>query len=84
MYDTILENLYATAIGREILHYLNSRGTDFWADQAEREAIALLGRIKAILDDPALDDPQCFRRVDELVGAFRSAGLSTTRHQPLG
>ena len=84
MYNTVLEALYATAIGREMLHYLNRRGPDFWTDQAEREAIALLGEIKAVLDDPALDDPQCFRRVSELVDAFRSAGLSTTRHQTMG
>lgn len=81
MYNTVLENLYATAIGREMLHYLKDRGPDFWAERVESEAAALLGEIKAILDDPTLDDPECFQRIDGIVSAFHRAGLPTTRHQ---
>ena len=36
--------------------------------------------IKAILDDDTLEDPECFHRIDAMVGAFGAKGLYTPRH----
>ena len=41
----------------------------------------VLSEIKQVLDDPSLDDPECFYRIDSIVDVFYQAGLSTRRHE---
>lgn len=77
----ISEELYARAIGWEILKYTKEYNLHNLARQIDSDAVALLGEIKAILDDPALDDPACFYRVDALVRAFHRHSLTTDRHE---
>lgn len=48
--------------------------------QVDGAAVKLLERIKAILDDDALDDPECFHRIDAIVDTFHEAGIPTSRH----
>ena len=81
MWNSYVKNLYANAIGQEVLRYLKTCDPSFLAEQAERSAVALLGEIQQILNDDTLGDPECFYRIDEIVSAFHRAGLSTSRHQ---
>lgn len=46
---------------------------------AESRALDALARIKAVLDNGALDDPDCFYRIEAIVEPFYSAGLSASR-----
>ncbi len=46
----------------------------------QNEAVELLEKIRAILDDDSLADPECFHRIDAIVDAFQSAGIPTARH----
>lgn len=50
------------------------------AQEAGSAALQVLTEIKTILDDDALDDPACFRRIDAIVDAFHKSGISTIRH----
>ncbi len=44
------------------------------------EAVELLEKIRAILDDDSLSDPECFHRIDAMVDSFQTAGVPTARH----
>lgn len=77
---TISEELFARAIGREVLNYVKNYSLHPMARQVNTEAVLLIQEILDILDDASLDDPECFDRVDRLVHAFHSRGLLTTRH----
>lgn len=79
----ISEELYARAIGWEVVKYVKDYDMHRLARQADSDAIALLHEIKAVLDDRILDDPTCFCRVDALVRAFFHHGLHTQRHSEL-
>ena len=46
----------------------------------ESEAIDLLSQIKTILETDTMEDPECFRRIDEIVCAFWRKGIYTPRH----
>lgn len=51
------------------------------ADLLESKALETLGRIRAILADDALDDPECFDRIERIVCEMESLGLDCgTRH----
>lgn len=81
MDPSIFEGLYAQAIGREALKYLSRADVREAAVQEARSAaLQVLTEIKTILDDDALDDPACFRRIDAIVDAFHKSGISTIRH----
>lgn len=80
MDSDILKNLYAQALGQEAAKYISALRPGDLAPLINREALSLLGEIKAVLDDGTLDDPQCFRRIEVLVDAFHAHGLPTNRH----
>lgn len=80
MEPSILEELYAKAIGEEILRFVKDYDPRILAQRINSSAVALLEQILAALDDPALDDPGCVRRIQALVDAFAAAGVRTTRH----
>jgi len=80
---TIEERLYAQAIGWEVLRYAKAYDTHELARKVDSDAIDLIKKIKAILDDLTLDDPDCFLRIDAIVRAFHSYDLSTDRHWEL-
>ncbi len=39
-----------------------------------------LQKIKAIVDDDSLDDPECFARIEEIVCVLEELGCRTQRH----
>lgn len=79
-YPTIPEALYAKAIGELVLEFLKSGGLQKSAQRADTEATILLERVRSVLNDRTLDDPDCFQRIDEIVDAFDKAGIYTSRH----
>ncbi len=77
--STVQESLWARAMGQEVLKFVKSRGVDM-GQSVQNEAVELLEKIRAILDDDSLADPACFQRIDAIVDAFQNAGISTARH----
>ena len=76
----MLHELYAYAIGTLSLEFLNSLCPEALLLAAENQALILIADIKAILDNLALSDSDCFRRIDAVADAFQKTGLSTARH----
>ncbi len=76
---TVQEALWAKSMGQEVLNYVKSRGVDV-DRRVHDEAVELLEKIRAILDDDSLSDPACFHRIDAMVDAFQTAGIPTARH----
>lgn len=79
-HPTIPEALYAKVIGEQVLDFLRNGGLQTSVQMAEGDATQLLERIRTILNDRSLDDPECFLRMEELVDAFGEAGTYTSRH----
>ncbi len=46
----------------------------------EKKCYLTLLKIKSIVDDDRLDDPECFMRIEEVVCALEELGCYTTRH----
>ncbi len=81
MEHSTFEELFAQIIGTEVLKYLFGEGVlKTLSQEAESAAVRVLAEIRTVLDDEALDDPTCFRRIDAIVSAFHAQGISTTRH----
>ncbi len=74
------EELYAHAIGREILRYVKDYDQHLMARQIDSDAICLLKEIQKILDDKTRNDSDCFYAIDAIVDAFHAHNLSTDRH----
>ena len=72
LYENTLEQLVTT--------YVNTLSVDELVPRLNAEAMNLLSEIKAILDDDAVQDPECFRRIDAIVNAFGAKGIYTPRH----
>lgn len=77
---TIKDELYARAIGWQVLDYLRSEHTGEVAKEIEGDALRILEKIQTILNDETLDDPECFERIELIVKVFYTNGLSTDRH----
>ncbi len=77
---SIPEALYAKEIGKQVLDYLKAQDVQGLTEQVDTQAMALLTRIKAILEDSTLSDPECFWRIDAMVDAFHDAGIGISRH----
>lgn len=78
-HSAVAEALWAKSIGREALDFIKSRGVSM-EQSVHDEAVILLEKIRAILDDNTLDDPQCFHRIEAIVDAFSDADIPTARH----
>ena len=49
--------------------------------EIEKECMEVLGRIRAILADDTMEDPECFERIEQIVCAMESIGLNCgSRH----
>jgi len=46
------------------------------AEILERQSYLALQRIKSLLHDPHLDDPQCFAKIEAIICEFESLGSS--------
>ena len=45
------------------------------------QCYAAICKIRQIIADPALDDPDCFRKIEEIVSALNAFGIDTgSRH----
>ena len=76
----ISEELYAKVMGQEILKFVQACDQHTLARQADSEAIRVLQKIREILNDETLDDPNCFYRIDAIVQTFWNVGISVERH----
>lgn len=74
------KTFYENAVGTLAVKYLESLRSEDVIPVMESKALALIAEIKVIMDDKTVEDPACFRRIDELVEAFHRSGISTTRH----
>ncbi len=74
------DELYARAIGWEVLEYLRKEHPGSVADEIEGDALCILEKIRTVLNDDTLDDPECFERIDAIVRIFYANGISTDRH----
>ena len=78
---TAQEELTAEAIGLEAMRYLKKGETiQRIARETERSAIEVLEKIRQVLNDDTLEDPQCFMRIDAIVTALGDHGIYTRRH----
>lgn len=75
-----VRHIYAKALGDLVVSYLEALGCYPVPDVVESRALDTLARVKAVLDNNALDDPDCFCRIEAIVETFYSTGLSTSRH----
>lgn len=49
--------------------------------EIEKECMEVLRRIQGILADDSMEDPECFERIEQIVCAMESIGLSCgSRH----
>ena len=49
--------------------------------EIEKECMEVLGRIRAILADESIEDPECFECIEQIVCAMESIGLNCgSRH----
>lgn len=77
---SICDELYARSIGWSIMMWLKEEHPEVLPRDVECDAIHVLEKIKTILDDNTLDDPDCYKRIDRVVRTFYANGLGTTRH----
>ncbi len=80
MNENIAKKLYESALRELAANYLESLGPQEILPLAESEAVKLIAEIQGILNDEALEDPECFRRIDAIVDAFHDRGIPTDRH----
>lgn len=72
--------LYEKTVEQMVMTYVSGLSVDELAPRLNAEAMDLLSQIKAILDADALEDSDCFRRIDAIVHAFWAKGVYTPRH----
>lgn len=72
--------LYKNALGELAVNYLESLEPQEIRPLAESEAVKLIAEIQGILNDEALEDPECFRRIDAIVDTFHARGIPVNRH----
>ena len=75
--EPIQDQIWAQAVGE--VHLRTAKNQD-WKEEVDTRAVRLLEEIQAVLDDDSLDDPACFRRMEELLAVWNRAGLTTIRH----
>lgn len=80
MRRSVRDDLYARAIGWEVLHYLQREYPAELGEEMENDALRVLAKIKRTLDDPRLNDQTCYERIEQIVQTFYAFGISTSRH----
>ena len=77
---SVRDELYARAIGWKELEYLKDESWEATRNEAEQDALRVLEKIKGILNDPALNDRECYQKIERIVAAFYANGMDTARH----
>ena len=74
----IVQRMVADMLSRgEVMLSLSKETMDY----VEKRCFVLLERIRQILADDTLDDPECFQRIEEIVSLLESNGIDCgTRH----
>ncbi|MDE6455193.1 MAG: hypothetical protein K2L38_04635 [Dysosmobacter sp.] len=80
MNSEIPKALYDKTLEQLVMTYVSNLSAEEVVSKLNAEAMDLLSDVLAILDDDALEDPECFRRIDEIVSAFWAKGIYTPRH----
>ena len=78
MHMQVLQRMVADMLSRgEVTLSLSQETMDY----VEKRCFVLLERIRQILADDTLDDPECFQRIEEIVSFLESNGIDCgTRH----
>jgi len=76
----IPQALYENVVEQMIISYVKTLRIEDLLPKLNIEALNLLSEIKAILDDDALEDSECFQRINAIVTAFWAKGIYTPRH----
>lgn len=74
------DEFYSRAIGKEVKRWARGHDPESFTKGADSEAVLLIRRIKAILDDDTLRDADCFLRIDAIVLEFCAVGIPIDRH----
>lgn len=77
----VAKNFYANIIGALAVKYIETLEPDALCALAESEAVKMVCEIKKVLDEDDMTDPECFRRIDSIVGSFDLRHIYTTRHE---
>lgn len=77
---SVSDELYARAIGWEVLQWLRREHPEVLPRQVEGDAVRVLEKIKTVLNDDTLSDPDCFHRIERIAETFSAYGLRTSRH----
>lgn len=78
---TAQEELAARVIGIETMKYLRQEEVLKKIILAtDSEALRALEKIRCILEDEALDDPQRFRQIEAVVNVLETSGIGTVCH----
>ena len=75
---SVPDHLWAQAVGEKLLEAAKSQD---WQPTVDSFAVQLLEDIQAILDDPSLDDYDCFIRIKEILAVWNRANLRSIRHR---
>lgn len=74
----ILRMMLVERLSRGEMHIVLDQET---VKRLENDCVAALARIRAVLADDSLDDPECFERIERIVCEMESLGLDCgTRH----
>lgn len=76
--------LYYASLGKMVLDHVGKIDPAVIEKAMESRAVRTLEAIRWVLEDDALDDPECFQRVDDLVMLyFRELEIRINRHNEL-
>lgn len=74
----ILNRIVAEKLSRGELHIVLDRES---VKRLESECMVTLARIRAVLADDSLEDPECFERIEQIVCELEALGIDCgTRH----
>lgn len=79
--STISDEVFANVIGRKVLQYCKCQHVlDEAAQDSESAALSALAKIRNILNDETMNDPQCFYRIEAIIDTFYAHGIRTSHH----
>lgn len=76
----ISKSAYEAAIGQLVLEYIDKFKPYELSPVVESVALRTICKIRDILDDGDLGDPECFHRIDEIVKELDEINIYTRRH----
>lgn len=80
MSEQILKAVYVRAIGELTLKFWESVKREELVPVMESKALDIIAEIKAVLDNEALNDKECFQRIEDIITILQANGIDTTRH----